>query len=140
MPSERLTLAFDAQFVDWYSFKELSVEFPDTPALNNPLQKKWKGKLKYHLGAEYGMTPELQVRAGFVVDLSPSPAETLTPDLPDADRYKLTLGAGYTMGNLRADAAYQLVLLAETESSAPGMDGTYSGSAHVFGVTLGYSM
>ena len=139
-PSERLTLAFDAQFVDWYSFKELSVEFPDTPALNNPLQKKWKGKLKYHLGAEYGMTPELQLRAGFVVDLSPSPAETLTPDLPDADRYKLTLGAGYTMGNLRADAAYQLVLLAETESSAPGMDGTYSGSAHVFGVTLGYSM
>ncbi len=139
-PFERLTLAFDAQFVDWYSFKELSVEFPDSPELNNPLKKSWRGKLKYHLGAEYGMTPDLQVRVGFVVDLSPSPAETLTPDLPDADRYKISVGAGYKMGNLRADAAYQLVLLADTESSAPGMDGTYSGSAHVFGLTLGYSM
>lgn len=139
-PTERLTLAFDAQFVDWYTFKELSVEFPDNPELNNPLQKKWKGKVKYHLGAEYGMTPDLQLRAGFVVDLSPSPAETLTPDLPDADRYKISVGAGYKLGNLRADAAYQLVLLADTESSAPGIDGTYSGSAHVLGVTLGYSM
>ncbi|MBZ4422894.1 OmpP1/FadL family transporter [Myxococcus sp. RHSTA-1-4] len=139
-PMENLTLAFDVQMVDWASMKELTIQFPDNPALNNPVEKRWVAKAKYHLGAEYTLRPELQVRAGFVVDLSPSPAETLTPDLPDADRYKFSLGAGYAMGNLRADAAYQLVLLASTESTGAGLDGTYSGTAHVLGVTLGYSL
>jgi long-chain fatty acid transport protein len=139
-PLERLTLALDIQLVDWASFQALTIEFPENPSLNNPVAKKWVAKAKYHVGAEYGLTPDLQLRAGFVADLSPSPAETLTPDLPDADRYKFSIGAGYALGRLRADAAYQLVLLADTESLAPGMDGTYSGSAHVLGVTLGYSM
>ncbi|MCP3144870.1 OmpP1/FadL family transporter [Pyxidicoccus xibeiensis] len=139
-PMERLTLALDIQLVDWASFQSLTIRFPDNPSLDNPVAKQWVGKAKYHLGAEYGVTPELQVRAGFVADLSPSPPETLTPDLPDADRYKFSVGAGYRFGNLRADAAYQLVLLADTESTAPGIDGTYSGTAHVLGVTLGYSL
>ncbi|QSQ26358.1 outer membrane protein transport protein [Pyxidicoccus parkwayensis] len=139
-PLERLTLALDIQLVDWASFQSLTIRFPGNPALDNPVAKKWVAKAKYHLGAEYALTPAVQLRGGFVVDLSPSPAETLTPDLPDADRYKLTVGAGYKLGNLRADAAYQLVLLADTESKAPGIDGTYSGTAHVFGVTLGYSL
>jgi long-chain fatty acid transport protein len=139
-PMERLTVAMDVQLVDWASFQSLTIQFPENPELNNPVAKQWVAKAKYHLGAEYGLTQAVQLRAGFVVDLSPSPAETLTPDLPDADRYKFSLGAGYTLGRLRADAAYQLVILADTESVAPGMDGTYSGSAHVLGVTLGYSM
>ena len=139
-PMENLTLALDIQLVDWASFQELTIQFPGNPALNNPVAKKWVAKAKYHLGAEYGLSPELQLRAGLVADLSPSPAETLTPDLPDADRYKFTVGAGYALGKLRADAAYQFVLLAETESEAPGIEGTYSGTAHVFGVTLGYSL
>ncbi len=139
-PMEKLTVAMDIQIVDWASFQALTIEFPEHPELNNPVAKQWVAKAKYHLGAEYGMTPQLQLRAGFVVDLSPSPAETLTPDLPDADRYKFAVGAGYALGNLRADLAYQLVLLADTESKAPGIGGTYSGSAHVLGVTLGYSL
>jgi long-chain fatty acid transport protein len=139
-PLEQLTVALDVQLVDWASFQALTIQFPGNPALNNPVAKQWVAKAKYHLGAEYGLTPDLQLRAGFVVDLSPSPAETLTPDLPDADRYKVTVGAGYKLGRLRADAAYQLVLLAKTESKAPGIEGNYSGTAHVFGVTLGYSL
>lgn len=139
-PMERLTVAFDAQVTFWSSFEELAIEFPDTPQLNNPVAKQWSTKAKYHLGAEYTVTPQLQARAGLVADLAPSPEETLTPDLPDADRYKLTVGAGYNLGALRADAGYQFVILADTKSTAPGMGGTYSGSAHVLSVTLGYAL
>jgi long-chain fatty acid transport protein len=139
-PLENLTVAFDLQMVDWASMQELTIQFPDNPELNNPVAKRWVAKAKYHLGAEYRLWPELQVRAGVVVDLSPSPAETLTPDLPDADRYKFSVGAGYATGRLRADVAYQFVLLASTDSTGAGLDGTYSGTAHVLGVTLGYSL
>jgi long-chain fatty acid transport protein len=139
-PLERLTVAFDANWVRWSTFKQLAIEFPENPALNNPLQKRWKSTWNFHLGAEYGVTEALQVRAGFVIDPSPSPDDTLTPDLPDSDRLAVTAGAGYAFGALRADLGYQFVTLSDKVSSAPGMPGTYNGTAHVFGLTLGYSM
>ncbi|MFP2928354.1 OmpP1/FadL family transporter [Pyxidicoccus sp. 3LG] len=139
-PIERLTLAFDANWVDWSDFEQLAIEFPDNPAINNPLPKRWKATWNFHVGAEYGVTDALQVRAGLVVDPTPSPEDTLTPDLPDADRLAFTGGVGYSFGALRADAAYQFVNLSDNESTAPGIPGTYNGTAHVFGLTLGYSM
>jgi long-chain fatty acid transport protein len=139
-PIDRLTLAFDANWVDWSSFEQLAIEFPENPALNNPLPKRWKSTWNFHIGAEYGVTEALQVRAGFVIDPTPSPSDTLTPDLPDSDRLAFTGGLGYAFGPLRADAAYQFVSLADNNSSAPGIPGKYSGTAHVFGLTLGYSM
>jgi long-chain fatty acid transport protein len=139
-PLERLTLAFDANWVDWSSFERLLIRFPENPVLETPLPKAWKSTWNFRLGAEYGVTEALAVRAGFVVDPSPSPAGTLTPDLPDADRLAFTGGLGYNFGALRADAAYQFVSLADTASEAPGIRGTYAGTAHVFGLTLGYSL
>ncbi|MCP3140019.1 OmpP1/FadL family transporter [Pyxidicoccus xibeiensis] len=139
-PIERLKLAFDANLVDWSDFQQLAIEFPDNPALNNPLPKRWRATWNFHLGAEYGVTDALSVRAGFVADPTPSPRETLTPDLPDSDRIAVTGGVGYAFGALRADAAYQFVSLSDKQSDAPGATGTYGGQAHVFGLTLGYSM
>lgn len=138
-PLERLRVAFDATWVDWSDFEQLFIEFPDNPALNNPLPKAWKATWNFRVGAEYAVTPALQVRAGFIVDPSPSPDGTLTPDLPDANRTAVTVGAGYSFGSLRADAGYQFVSLADKVSTAPGIQGTYNGTAHVFGLTLGYS-
>lgn|SRR5215217_62129 len=139
-PLDNLKLAFDANWVDWSSFQELAIEFPENPAINNPLPKRWRAKWNYHLGAEYGVTPALQVRAGLILDPAPGPGGTLTPDLPDADRFGVSVGAGYRWSSVRADFGYQFVSLADNESSAPGISGTYNGSAHVFGLTLGYSM
>lgn len=139
-PLERLTLAFDVNFVQWGSFKELFIEFPENPALNNPLPKRWEDTANFHVGVEYGVTDALQVRAGFVYDPSPSPQDTLTPDLPDFDRTAYAVGLGYKFGSLRADAAYQYVALQDHESTAPGISGTYSGNAQLLSLTLGYSM
>jgi long-chain fatty acid transport protein len=91
------------------------------------------------VGGEYLVTDALAVRAGFVYDPTPSPEETLAPDLPDADRLKLSVGAGYGFGAFRVDAGYQLVLLQERRSTFPLLPGTYDGMAHVVGLTLGYS-
>ncbi|RKG77320.1 OmpP1/FadL family transporter [Corallococcus terminator] len=137
-PMDRLLLAFDASWVDWSTFSELAIRFDDS-SIDNPLPKRWHAKWKYALGAEYGVTPALNVRAGFVYDPSPSPNNTLTPDLPDANRIKATLGLGYAFNPFRADLGYQFVALVDKDSTAPGIPGTYSGSAHVFGLTLGFS-
>lgn len=138
-PIERLTLAVEANWVQWSSFKEFSIEFEDA-SLNNPLPKRWKDTWNYHVGAQYGVTQDLNVRAGFVFDPSPSPGWSLTPDLPDASRDAVALGVGYAFGKLQADVGYQYVILKDKRSTAPGIAGTYSGNASVFAVTLGYSM
>ena len=138
-PMERLTLAVEANWMQWSSLKELAINFED-PSISNPLPKRWRDTWNYRVGVEYGVTQAFNVRAGFVLDPSPSPGTTLTPDLPDSNRTAVTLGLGYAFGSLRADVGYQYVMLADKQSTAPGMSGTFSGDAHVGAITLGYSM
>ncbi|MBN1208902.1 MAG: outer membrane protein transport protein [Myxococcaceae bacterium] len=138
-PMERLTVGFDANLVLWSSIEEFAINFEDE-ALNNPLPKRWEDTWNFHLGAEYGVTESLFVRAGLAYDPSPSPEATLTPDLPDAHRYKAALGVGYAFNPFRVDVAYQGAILGDTKSTAPGIEGTYDGFGHSFGLTIGYSM
>ncbi len=139
-PLPRLTLAFDANWFDWAgSTKELTVELRTTPERNQTLHKYWHTRWNFHLGGEYGLSDALAVRAGVVYDPTPTPEDTLTPDLPDADRMNYAVGAGYKFGAFRADLAYQFVSLSEQRSTFPLLPGTYGGMAHVIGLTLGYS-
>jgi long-chain fatty acid transport protein len=138
-PLEKLTLAVDANWVQWSSIQQLLFEFQTTPAFNQPSVKRWEDRWNFHVGGEYKVTDALAVRAGFVYDPTPSPEETLAPDLPDADRLKISVGAGYAFSTFRVDAGYQLVLLQEQQSTFTPLPGTYGGAAHVIGLTLGYS-
>jgi long-subunit fatty acid transport protein len=38
-----------------------------------------------------------RLRAGFLYDQTPQPVESMDPLLPDADRYALTVGIGWTI-------------------------------------------
>ncbi|MBI3184323.1 MAG: outer membrane protein transport protein [Myxococcales bacterium] len=136
-PMKGLTVAFDVNYFAWSKFQELAFTFDD-PDLNSSLQKRWRDTINFHLGAEYAVSDELQVRIGGVFDPTPSPADTLTPDIPDADRIKVAAGAGYRFDAFAADLGYQLVLLNSTTSTSPFFPATYSGMAHVLGLTLSY--
>jgi long-chain fatty acid transport protein len=138
-PMKKLLLAADVNWVQWSSVQQLLFEFQTTPALNQPSVKNWEDRWNFHVGGEYMVTDALAVRAGFVYDPTPSPANTLAPDLPDADRIRVSLGAGYAFSAFKVDAGYQFVSLMENESTFPPLPGTYKGSAHVIGLTLGYS-
>jgi long-chain fatty acid transport protein len=79
------------------------------------------------------------LRLGFVHDPTPSPADTLTPDLPDATRLKFSAGVGYHCRcGIAADVGYQFVYLLPQRSLAYALPGQYSGTAHVAALTLAY--
>jgi long-chain fatty acid transport protein len=148
-PTERLTLAFDVNWVRWSDFPELFFDFGDNGlvpgTLDNPIRKSWENEFNYHLGAEYRFTEALTGRLGGMIDPTPSPADTLGPDLPDADRYKLSAGVGYRFNNgLYVDGAYQYLFLSGTASTLDvvptPLQGDYGGSAHVLSLTLGFRM
>ncbi|MGZ3458020.1 MAG: OmpP1/FadL family transporter [Archangium sp.] len=138
-PLPRLTLAAQTDWYQWSTIKEIAIEFQQTPQANTSQPKNWKNTWNLHLGGEYGVTDALHVRAGLIYDPTPTPEDTLTPDLPDATRWNITVGAGYAFSSFKVDLAYQLVLLQDQRSTFPQLPGTYSGTAHVIALTLGYA-
>lgn len=138
-PMDRLMVGADATMVLWSSIDEFGIEFED-PSLTSFLPKRWKNTLNLKVGAEYAVLPALALRLGATYDPTVTPEDTLTPDLPDATRYKLTAGAGYNFDPVRVDVGYQYTFLKDAKSTAPGIPGTYGGSGHVVAATVGYSM
>jgi long-chain fatty acid transport protein len=142
-PLDNLRLGADVLWTDWSGFRSLDIRLVESNTTTYQ-QKSWRDTLALSLGGEYGVTDALQLRAGVSYDPTPAPTDTLTPDLPDANRFKVSAGAGLALSrSLRLDAGYQLVLLQQTQSTVPaatGLQGAYGGSAHVVSVTAGLSL
>jgi len=139
-PIDSLRLALDANFVEWSSFTDLTINF-ENPDLTVPLQKKWVDQVSVHIGGELDVTKSVSIRLGFVYDPTPAIRPTLTPDIPDSTRVKITAGVGWKHDSgFGVDIGYQFVALTGAESTAPGFSGTYGGTAQVVGLTLTYRM
>lgn len=139
-PMDNLRLSLDADYVEWSSFTELAINF-ENPDLTVPLRKSWIDQVSVHVGGEFMPTKSVAIRLGVVYDPTPSPRSTLTPDLPDSTRVKVTAGVGWQHEiGFSVDLGYQFVVLTGADSTAPGFEGKYSGTAQVIGLTLGYRM
>jgi long-chain fatty acid transport protein len=140
-PLASLTIGFALDVITWSAYNKLAVRFLDTPALSSTEPKDWKNTLAVRIGAEYFVLPKLPLRIGFIFDQGPTPSTTLGPDLPDGDRYEFTLGAGYKLWGFSVDLAYQFLLTGDlkTADSAP-IQGTYTTTAHLLGLSLGYTL
>lgn len=106
------TLSFDGIFHQWSSFEELPVIFSGA-ATDRSLIEDYDDTWSFRGGVEYRFAMGIAGRAGFSFAPTPAPAETVTPLLPDQDRYDFHLGVGVPLGRrLTVDAAY---LRVETE-------------------------
>jgi long-chain fatty acid transport protein len=141
-PIRRLVLDLDAVYYGWDYFRSIDFNFPNDASgtLSTSEPKRWSSTANVHLGAEIGLTDALCIRAGAVIDPTPSPSDTLLPDLPDSTRLAFSLGGGYRhKSGLRLDAGYQLVLLLSRTSTAPQLPGDYSGFANILSLSIGWS-
>ena len=141
-PIPALVLDIDLVWFGWKKVNAVALNFPDdqTGTLSSSLKKDWKNTISVSIGGEAKVAESWRVRAGVMYDPSPSPAETLTPETPDADRLNLALGIGYRHeSGLRADVGYQLLLLFKKPSTAPQLPGDYGGLVNIVGITVGYA-
>ncbi|HEY5995936.1 MAG TPA: outer membrane protein transport protein, partial [Candidatus Deferrimicrobiaceae bacterium] len=104
--------------------------------------KEWKNVVALRVGGEYRVTPEVALRAGYAYDPTPVPGNTLSAELPDANRHSYHVGAGCKVGPVTVDAAY--FYLQKTDrtvaqgTTAPAINGTWEGDAHLVSLDLGY--
>lgn len=94
---EKLQLEFDWHRIGWSSFKSIDIDFLyETPALRDKaVPENWKDTDSFRLGCSYEVVPGHQLRAGFYVENSPIPDQTLRPSIPDNDRQVFSFGYGF---------------------------------------------
>jgi len=150
--TESLIFTADLHYVLWSSFKEFVIEVdnPDpVPDETETFEENWKDSYLIRGGFQYMVNENFALRAGFLYDKTPQPVESMDPLLPDANRWAVTGGFGYKSGNFVIDVAYQYEPFADRKSENRGLVlhpvtganlglGTYSTTAHLIGVSIGF--
>ena len=145
LPTDRVTLEFDATRTGWSCFDKLLLNFDSAQFAgfnNQPDPRNWQDVWAYKLGAQYKVSPLLDLRAGYSYDISPVPDATVDPLLPDADRHSFAFGAGLH-GNLATlDLAYMWVHFVDRSvqsqdlTTLRGENGRFKSDAYLFAANL----
>jgi long-chain fatty acid transport protein len=99
-PSDKLTLALDANLVDWSTYKSLDFAYTGgvlggATATSSSSVRNYKAALALRVGGQYKVSDKFTVRAGGLYDFACVRDGYVTPETPDADRIGLTAGFTY---------------------------------------------
>ncbi|MFP4082813.1 MAG: OmpP1/FadL family transporter [Candidatus Aminicenantes bacterium] len=153
--TERLTLSADVHYVLWSTFDEYVVDIevpiavPGAEFADKQVKENWDDSFVFRGGLQYWVSDNFALRGGVLYDQTPQPVETMDPVLPDADRWAFTGGFGFKSGSLVIDVAYQYEPFKDRTSPNRNIlvhpllgvnlgEGTYSTTAHLIGVSLGF--
>lgn len=138
-PVAALTVEVDVDRFGWSSYDSLDIYLDDNSLLPDSLNRKdWNDVWAYRVGAQYSLTESFDLRVGYTRDNTPVPADTLGPELPDADRNNYTFGFGYHTERAAFDFAYMWVDFDERTIDNEIQSGTYESDAHLFAANLTY--
>ena len=105
--SEVWDVSADINVVGWKVYENLTIDFADDKPSDEIVQDKdWGNSIVLRTGTSYVLNDRWTVRGGIMYDFNPVPRETFDSQLPDSDRYGLSVGTGYQLGNIRLDASY----------------------------------
>lgn len=146
-PMDRLSLEADAIWTKWSAYKTLTIEYED-PLFGVVSEassiKNWHDTWRFALGAEYLMTDDVTLRAGYVYDQSPVDDDYEDFAVPCTDRQIVSCGAGWKINPAwTLDVAYAFLWMKDRDYAARD-DGTIATSrtnahAHMLGLSLTYA-
>jgi len=138
--SDAWTFGADYQYVVWGWFNEVDIDFANAGTPDIALHPSNKDTHGFRFGTEYQYNSKVQFRGGYLHHSGASPAQFVTPLLPEAARNEFTIGAGIELSqHLHADLAYQYIRQNDkrgTVNLAAGNTGLYNFSAHLFGAGI----
>ncbi|MEH0157742.1 outer membrane protein transport protein [Limibacter armeniacum] len=148
-PTDRLTLAFDVQYINWSAYKELKFDFtqPVQGSFESVARRNYEDSWIFNFGGEYEVIQDrFTARAGFYYDLSPVRDGYITPETPDANALGLTAGVTFNFNeHIGVDLAYLFINKEERHNTVPagvetsGINGTYKSRAHIPSIAVHYS-
>lgn len=102
-PADNLTITLDAQLSKWSTSSDQFVtkyqnaiwKAATEPTGDNIFELNWKDATQWRIGAEYYLTDNFALRAGYYNDPAPAPDETVTILFPSSTNDVATIGMGY---------------------------------------------
>ena len=146
----KVFIEFDAGFTTWSTYDKIELQFErpceegqsgcevgETNPPTSTITSNWRDSPTFRLGVQYDVIENLPIRVGAAYDMTPIPAETVSPSLPGNNRAVFSIGTGYTIGGFRGDIAYMLVATSRDIENG-NQNGTYKTTANIIGLNLGY--
>jgi len=141
--NDKWNVMADYQYVVWGWFTEVPIDFANAGTPDLTLRPANKNTHGFRFGAEYQYNTKVQLRGGYLYHTGASPAQFVTPLLPEGARNEFTMGAGVQLTpKLHADLAYQYIKQNDrrgTVDPAVGNTGLYQFKGNLFGVGLAYT-
>ena len=139
-PTDKWTINFDLEWMDWSSIKQELHSFPDAPSslstfLNtgNPLVHDWASDWSEGIGTEYKITDHFRIRAGFYHHGTVGPDDYFDPAMPDLQAFGITGGFGYDLTkNLTIDVGYSAQMFRPRKVNTVLASGMANGTYHEF--------
>lgn len=135
---DRLTISADADYWSWKVFDQTVLRFgtvdgktPPTSTLKHDYQNVWQ----FRGGANYKVSPKLDVSLGALYDNTPQPDSDVSPLLPDANRTGLSVGFGLKVGQkARLDVGNLFLFFHErtTNTNKDNFNATYRTRTNLF--------
>jgi long-chain fatty acid transport protein len=139
LPCDAWTVEGDFNFVQWSAFSDLPITFHQTPAANRVIEENYDDSWQVRVGAEHRLKT-WTYRFGGYYDKHAAPTSSVSPLLPDTDRYGPSIGAGLPFGGKWTANAYWLPLFTKQRSTdgvnRDGYDGTYKTFVNLAGLSF----
>jgi long-chain fatty acid transport protein len=146
-----LHLMFTYTFDRWEVYQE-DLFVGSEPGAELTQERNYGNGHTFRAGAEYDVSPLLQLRVGVHRDISGLDTATYSPSLPDASSWAVTGGVGYRFGNgFSVDAGLFYAFMDEVTSTENGSEpslgsplptgsfrGTYDIAAFIYGISFGW--
>ncbi len=142
-PRPELLMELDFNWIGWSRFESLNLKFDSGDPEDETIPEQWRDGYQLRLGAEYHARTGLDLRAGFVRDLSPQPSASTGPLLPDANRSGLSLGLGLMLAPGVELGLYDMLLFVDerrVRDNRDGFNGDYRSFSHLAGLALTWSL
>jgi long-chain fatty acid transport protein len=132
------TVAVQADWTEWSSFKSLDIIFPDLTGRDVHRVTAWDNSWAYRAGLEKKFA-NLAVRAGYYRDKTPQPIQNAGPILADSDRDAYTLGFGYDTDRWGVDISDLYIKFKKLDTAGKSQDnffGQYKTADNVFAFSV----
>lgn len=141
-PSEKTTIAVDANWVHWNKYKELAFDYDNNARIaDTESPRNYHDAAALRVGIQNQTTSKLVLRAGVGYAFTPVGKGYVTPEVPDADRILLSAGIGYKASekfNVDFSFLYENVKARSETNIETGLSGEFKTLAYIPGISLTY--
>lgn len=139
-PSDKFTIEADITGVFWSSYKQLRIDYEDLRRVSNEF-KHYKDVYRLSIGAEYSLTKNWDIRAGYVYDESPINPHFMDTMVPADDRNILSAGIGYNRNGIGIDLSYSYMFVNDLSGTTEhGTPAKYEGArSQMIGLSVKYA-